>query len=363
MTPERQLSKKKTTQQTISTSPALKARIEEYVNENHKKYPTDNRFKSISAFHNYVMEKTMECFDKGKTLDDFESFSDGVIQDFFDKISWNALIPYYENAVKPNKYTDPTFEKLPYFYLTIRRLYFSIMDPYDIESIRNLYNRLRYYLLSNKLTKESNLDLFTGKSKNDLTGIFEYSGIYPNLSFENCKYTAAIFGLLGVKISDCLYSEKDNYCRFDLKATDLFFRKDLVKSERIKLINYNLSQLINYSKIINDNDYYLWMKMAEDKNNIICFNNSKARKEWIDLIEKDIEKFGEKEDYIHYMLQFFERLHWIDIESERELIFQIRLSENKNKEEIQLLKRIFSKLSEISRRDGKFYLKTIGETK
>jgi len=360
MASKRQLSKKKTSQQTISISPALKARIEKYVNDNNRN-PKDNRFKSISAFYNYVLEKSMDCFDKGKTLDDFESFIDGTIQDFFDKISWKALIPYYEDAIKPNRYTDPTFEKLPYFYLTIRRLYFSIMDPYDIESIKNLYNRLRNYLLSNNLTKESNLDLFTGKSKTDLTGIFEYSGIYRNLSFENCKYTAAIFGLLGVEISNCLYSEKDNYCRFDLKATDLFFIKELVKSERIKLINYNISQLINYYRIINDNDYYLWMKMAEDRNNFICFNNPEARKEWFGLIEREIEKFGEKEDYPLNMLRFFERLHWVDIEteSERELIFHIRLSEPKNKNEIQLLKKNLSRKSKISQRDGKYYLEII----
>jgi len=360
MASERKLSKKKTTQQTISISPALKARIEKYVNDNNKKNPKDNRFKSISAFHNYVLEKTMDCFDNDKTLDDFQSFIDSEIQDFFDKISFKALIPYYENAVKPNRYTDPTFNKLPFLYLTIRRLYFSIMDPYDINSIKNLFNRLRNYLLSNNLTKESNLDLFTGKSKTDFTGIFEFSGIYRNLSFENCKYMAAIFGLIGGKITNCLYLEKDNYCRFDLKATDLFFRKELDnKSERMKLINYNISQLINYMRIINDDDYYLWMKMAEDKNIFISFNNSEARKEWFNLIENELERFGEKEDYTLNMLRFFERLHWVDVESERELKFHIRLSEPKNKDEIQLLKKILSRKSKISQRDEKYYLENI----
>ena len=62
------------------------------------------------------------------------------------------------------------------------------------------------------------------------------------------------------------------------------------------------------------------------------------------------------------MLKFLERLHWIDIESERELQFQIRLSDVKNKEEIQFLKRILSKKSEISQRDGNYYLKNISKT-
>ena len=127
----------------------------------------------------------------------------------------------------------------------------------------------------------------------------------------------------------------------------------------MKLINYNISQLINYMRIINDDDYYLWMKMAEDKNNFISFNSSEARKEWFDLIEKEIEKFGEKEDYTLNMLRFFERLHWVEVESERELIFHIRLSEVKNKDEIQLLKKVLSRKSKISKRDGKYYIENI----
>ena len=93
---------------------------------------------------------------------------------------------------------------------------------------------------------------------------------------------------MGVKISNCLYSEKDNYCRFDLEATELFFRKELVRSERIKLMNNNVYQLINYHRIINDDDdYFLWMKLANDKNNFICFNNQNTRMEWFDLIKQN----------------------------------------------------------------------------
>jgi hypothetical protein len=357
MVSERELSKKKTTQQTISISPALKARIEQYVNNNFKKFPKDNRLKSISSFYNYVLEKTMDCFDKGKTLDDFETFVDSEISNFFDKITFKAIIPYYEAALKTNRFTDPTFDKLPLFFLTIRRLYFSIMDPYDIESIKEFFDRLRNWLLTNNLTKDSNLDLFTGKSKTDLTGIFEFSGFYRNLSFENCKYTAAIFGLLGVNISNCLYSEKENYCRFDLETTELFYQKELVRSERIKLMNNNVYQLINYSRIIlDDEDYFLWMKMANDENNFISFNNPLTRKEWIDLIGKEIEEFSEKEEFNLHVLRFFEKLHWVDIESEEELIFRIRLSKSKHPDEHQFLMNTLSKKSKVLQNNGKYYL-------
>jgi hypothetical protein len=357
MVSERELSKKKTTQQTISISPALKARIEQYVNNNSKKNPKDIRLKSISSFYNYVLEKTMDCFDKGKTLEDFEAFADEEIRNFFNKITFNAIIPYYEDALKTNRYTNPSFDKLPLFFLTIRRLYLSIMDPYDNESIKFLFDRLRNWLLSNNLTKDSSLDLFTGKTKTDLSGIFEFSGFYRNLSFENCKYVAAIFGLLGVRITNYIHSEKDNYFRFDLKATELFFQKELVRSERIKLMNENVAQLINYKHIIFDkNDYFLWMKLAKGKNNLICFNNQETQFEWFELIREEIERFGEKEEYLLHFIRFFEKLHWIDIESEEDLIFQIRLSEEKHPKEIQFIIKTLSEKSKVSQNDGKYYL-------
>ena len=351
------MSSRKTSQQTISISPELKGRIEEYVMINHENHPNDKRFRSISSFYTSVMEKTLDCFDKGKTLDDFESFVDSEVKDFFEKLSFNALIPYYEQGILPNKYIDPTFEKIPLFFLTLRRLYLSIMDPYDNKTIHELMNRLRNYLLSNNITKEMRLDLFTGGSATDLTGIFEYVGIYKNLCFETCKYQAAIFGLLGVKITECLYSEKDLYCRFDLRATDLFFRKELAKKEIIELMQHNVSYLINYSNVINDLDYYLWKRMAEDKNIFLCFNNEEERENWINLIKNDISKFAEEEDFPLNLLKFFEKIHWIDIENDKELIFHIRI---KNQNEIEFLLNTLSKYSSIEEANGKYYLKKKG---
>jgi len=359
MTPEKPLSKKKITQQTISISPALKDKIERYIIENNKKNPKDERFKSISRFYNFVMERAVECFDQGKTLDDFEKFVDSEIKSFFEKLSYNALIPYYETIIRTNRYTNPFFEKNTFFYLTLRRLYQTHMDPYDISSIKMMFNRIRNYLYSNNLTKEVNLDLFTGKNIKDLTGVFEYAGLYKNLTFENCKYNAAIFGLLGVKITNILYSDKDNYFRFDIKTTDLFYRKELMKKERINLINKNLSYFFNFLKILDDKDYYFWMKLAEDKQAIITFNNEETKNEWVNLIETQVKEFGENEDYSLNLLRFFEKLHWIEIENEKDLRFQIRLSKSKFPIEREFLFEILSKKSTILREKENFYLKDL----
>ncbi|UCC18804.1 MAG: hypothetical protein JSV62_11935 [Promethearchaeota archaeon] len=361
MTSEKPLSQKKTTQQTISISPALKDRIEQYVIEKQNKDPKDHRVKSISAFYNFVLEKTIDCFEQGKTLNDFETFVDSEIRGFFEKISFNALIPYYETAIRTNRYTHPFFEKNIFFYLTLRRLYLDRMDPYDIASIKSIFNRVKNYLMSQNLTKDVNLDIFIGKNGKGLTGIFEYSGLYKNLTFENCKYNAALFGLLGTKITNFLYSDKENYFRFDLKATDLFYRKELAKKERIELVNHNLSYFFNYPRILDDKDYYFWMRLAEDRNAIINFNNEETQKDWINLTERDIDKFGDHEDYALNLLKFFEKLHWIEIESEKDLIFQIKLSEKRFQNEKELLLGTLSQRSKILQINGKYQLKRIIE--
>ncbi len=359
MPSQKPLSKKKITQQTISITPNLKERIDNYVIENQEKHPDDKRFKSVSAFYNHVLNKTLDCFEKGKNLDDFENYVDSEFRNFFDRISFKATIPYYEEAIKTNKYINPTLEKIPSFFLTIRRFYMKMMESRDIFSIQNTVSRIKNYLVSNNLTKEFKIDLFTGKSPTDLSGVFEYSGIYKNLSYDTCKYTSAFFGILGIRVNNIVYSEKDCYYRFDLKATDLFFRDDLVKSERIMLMNENISHFINYCRILNDKDYYLWMKMAEDKNIILCFNNDETQNRWMNLIENEIRKFSDKDDNRLQILKIFEKLHWIDIENEDELFFYIRLSDSKYQYEKEYLMKILSKNSQIFYENGGYYLKDL----
>lgn len=356
---EKTLSKKKITQQTISISPLLKEKIENYVTKFNKKNPKDPRFKSVSAFYNSVMEQTMEIFSKGKTLEDLDKFVDTEIQGFFDKISFKGMIPYYENAVKPNRYSNLTLDNTPQFFFSLRKLYTSMWDPRDPKSIKNIFERIRKYLLSNNLTKEHNIDIFTGKSNEDMKGVFEYVGIYKNLFNEFCKYSAAFFGLLGTRVSDFLYSEKDLYYRLDLEATELFFRNEPAKKDRIKLMDHNLSYLINYMRIINDEDQYLWMRMAEDKETFISFKNRKDLEEWFALIYDDVKKFGDNEIELLNLLKFFEKLHWIEIESGNDLIFVFTLSTLKNSIERDFLLETLSKCCQISEDNEVFQLKEL----
>ena len=67
-------------------------------------------------------------------------------------------------------------------------------------------------------------------------------------------------------------------------------------------------------------------------------------------------KFSEKEEFLFYLLKFFEKLHWVDIESDKDLIFRIRLSNTKYQIEKKILLNTLSKYSNISDINGKYYL-------
>ncbi len=86
---------------------------------------------------------------------------------------------------------------------------------------------------------------------------------------------------------------------------------------------------------------------------------SEERQDWINLIKNDISKFADEEDYPLYLLKFFERIHWIDIENDKDLIFHIRLSKMKYQNEIEFLLNTLNTLSNssITEANGKYYFK------
>jgi len=56
------------------------------------------------------------------------------------------------------------------------------------------------------------------------------------------------------------------------------------------------------------------------------------------------------------LLKYFEHLHWIRIENETDLIFQIRLSKEENKDEYDFILNHLSKYASITQDNGRFYL-------
>ena len=357
-TSKKYLSEKKTAQQTISISPALKDWIERYVSVNKKKAPKDESFKSISSFYNYVMEKSMEILSYGKTLDDFQMFVDHQTESFFEKLTFRAFIPLHEESVRTHRYTDLSLKDFTRFLFVLRNRYLEGVEPYDFGEIQKRFDILRNFYLENKIVKDIHLEILSD-DKRYPKAIFYWTGNYRNLFWENSKMNAAVFGIIGVKITKVIYSENELYCRFNLRPTDLMFNQQKPRGLRkplLDLARYNVNALLNSQKILQDQTFYLWMKFAEDRDIYIQFHSNKARNQWIKGMINDIETKSKPKEIIPHILLIFSKLHWIDIEDIESNSFKVRLSEKSDNEEITYMLDLLSNYSNISKVEGRYYL-------
>jgi len=190
--------------------------------------------------------------------------------------------------------------------------------------------------------------------------LYEHSGFHKNINYEGFKYMASVAAMLGMEIINCIYSEVENYCRLDLKITDLTYLKEVNVEELVKLMRKNLQYFTNYFRINNDEeDAYLWMKLAEDKDFVISYNNKILLKKRLDIIVEDLKKFGERDKFLLSLLKFFEKLHWIAIVSEQDLIFSVNLSRKEFHNEREFLFEFLSKYSKVLQANENYYLEDI----
>jgi len=356
-TSKKYLSNKRTAQQTISTSPAIKEWITRYVNVNHKKDPDDPRFNSISSFYNYVMENLLKLFEEGKTLDDLKRVQDKKVKDFFERFSFNATIPLYEMAVEPNKFTPFSFEFNTRFLLKYLDLFKSETNSNNYKDFGLFFEKLRSRYAKTNITKDMRLELYPGKNNEPGGGTLEFIGKYKNLHFENSKFFAAVFGILGARITDFFYSPDDLYCRIEVLETNLVHNDDLAKKERLKLIEENIDYIINYNRMLDENDIYLWMKLSEDNGTFISFKNKRVFNKWIRNVENHLQKFGTREEFLKKIMSFFQKLHWIRIVNNKDLSFQIEQSLEKEGTQAQWLLKYLSKHSTITQNEDIFSFK------
>ena len=357
MTSKKYLSNKRTAQQTISTSPAIKDWVKRYVHVNHKEKPNDERYRSISNFYNYVMENMLQLFEEGKTIDDLKRLENKKVKEFFERFTFKATIPLYEMAIEPNKYTHFSFEFNTRFLLMYLDFFWNEVRSHNFKDIELFFEKIRSRYATSNVSKDMRLEIFPGKDKQPGKGSLEFIGKFKNLHFENCKFFAAVFGILGVKVTDFIYSQEDYYCRLELLETELLFKKELAKKERLKLLKENVNFIINFNRLLDDKDKYLWMKLAEDNELYISFKSKNAFNKWIKTIEEDLRKFGTQEDFLNKILQFFNKIHWIRIDNLKELSFRIEQAIEKNTEQKQLLIDYLSQYTEINQKDTLYYLK------
>ncbi len=323
MSSKKFLSNKKTAQQTISISPALKDWLKRYVNVKHRENLDDERYKSISAFYNYILENVLNLFKKGKTLDDFKRVEDKQIGEFFDKFTFRATIPLYEMVIETNRYTPFSFDFNTRFLLSYIKLLRGSSQSQSYEGVQIFFERIRSRYGTTNVSKDIKVEIFPDKKGGYAKGYLEFIGRYKNLHFENIKFMAAVLGVLGARVVDFIYSPDDYYCRLDLLATDLLFRKDRVKKERLKLLEENVDFIINYNRMLDEKDMYLWMRLAADNGVLISFKNQNVFNKWVKSIEVHLRKYGKKEDFLFKMLQFFDKLHWIRFENVKDYHFKL----------------------------------------
>ncbi len=340
--------------QTISTSPALKEWLKRYIRINKKKNPEAERYKSISALYRYIIENAIKILETGKTLDEFKDYVDKEFKESYDKFTFKAAIPIYEMAVELNRF-EIDFKRMLEFLLMIRNYYLKT-SVFDMVELKKIFERLKKRVLTNNTVKNFTLELIPQKNPN-FRGIVEFSAYYRNLHYENCKFNAALLGLLGLKIINFDYAEKDIYSRTVFETTPLFFQEDLNLNEKKNLIKENISFLINYNYILEDDDRFLWLKMVKDSDVVLSFNSDSARERWFSEIEKDILKFGSKNEIPLKMLKFFHRIHWIKLESEEGLSFTINLLKEVNKQDLEFLLKYLSRFGTLDSEKGKYYLR------
>ena len=379
MSSKKFLSTKKTAQQTISISPALKDWITRYVHVNYQKNQEDSRFKSVSAFICEIMEGIMVLFQNGKTINDLNIVQDKKIQEekkvkrekkvksLFEPFSFNATIPLYEMVCKFAKYSPFSFEFNTRFLLLYLDKFKREVSSHNYKDVDLFFEEIRRQRAKSTVSKDFTLELFQGKNREPAKGTFEFFAKYENIHFENCKFFAAVFGMLGVRVTDFIYSPNNYYCRMELIETNLLFekveeeREKLPKKERLKerlkLIEENVEYVANFNGMLDDEDYYFWMKLSNDHEIYISFKTQAAFNKWIKNIEVHLRKYGKKEEFYVKILQFFNKLHWIRIENKKNLSFRIERALEENKEQKQYLVSYLSKLSKITEIEGIYYLK------
>ena len=357
MTTKRYLSNKNTTQQTISISPSLKDWIRRYVSIMHKKKPEDEDYKSISAFYCSAMENVLRIFELGKDLKDFENFHDREIQKLYPDEGRFSL-PFVEASVIMSSFMpiDFFFEK-PFFF-NMANLVLKNIDSYSMDSIKNIFTRIKNRLVQNNLIKDVRWDIVPKKGKKGFEGVLEYSGNYKYIHINNVKFNSALMGLAGLRITDFHYSGEDKYVRIKFTTDDMLFSNEEAIEARTELAKNNQDYVINLFRVMEHGTPHLWQRLSNNDHILISFRNEEDFDECLLKLEVDLKKYGFEEDFGLYLLRFFEQIHWIKIVDESELAFQFLISEDNHKNERELISNYLSKHFRVVEKAQIYYLQS-----
>ncbi|MFX1363838.1 MAG: hypothetical protein ACFFCE_14350 [Promethearchaeota archaeon] len=294
----------------------------------------NDNLKSYSSFISKILERVMNLFLNGKNLEDLEITADSKMKEFYEKITFRALIVYYEFIIKINKYEKFELNKMLNIFMMYKNFFTGGKVIAEDDAVLTL-NRFKNFMISNNTTR----DVMIERSGNKY--IFQYFGIYPEMHYDFSKWIAGILGFLGIKVEKISYS--NNYTRIDFKKTDLFGESAPVLKKRTQLLEYNTNYFTNFNKILEDeDDVHFWLRINQSNSPIISFKSVEEGLALIKEILDDLNKWITPREFKGKVLEIFKKLRWIKNIDENQLSFQLTIEESST--EYKIMNTLFNEL-------------------
>ncbi|TXT63663.1 MAG: hypothetical protein BAJALOKI3v1_330017 [Promethearchaeota archaeon] len=350
MVKSRNLSKKITARLTISLSPYLKDLVKRYVKEKRQEYPDEEMYSSISRFISNIIEIGLEISDHYDSLEKLKKIPGKQILDFYDDISFRAVIDTYEENVEKSKYDLHDSDQIIALFLKFKDYLLKDADKLSDELMEKRAGEFNKYFVDNKVAKDFDIIIKGNRY------LLDFSGTYPNIHFLYTKGIIGIFSVLGLKLIDAIIGR--DYSKMEFEKTWLFRSSELQKKERKRLYQENMAKVINYNSIVNDKAHHLWIRLSDYENTVITFRNKSEGIKTVEEISQEIIRFS-KYGYKRDILRLFEKLNWIKVTESltKEIPFQFSISEQYHQMEREITLEILNSHGKIYQEDNTFYFK------
>jgi len=286
----------------------------------------------------------MKIFEKEKNLDDFDRFVDRTIEDFYEQITFKAIIPHFEEAIEMNRYLNLS-KGLVSFYGAFRKTFTEGLsfeevgknfDHYATSLVKRFDNFTKQNKITRSLSIEKDKDLF----------IVEHIGNYKSLHYELSKAVAAIAGVAGLKVKKTSYIADSSinyfYMRYDCKLTEIVRQNKPRLRDQIALALENIDTMIKYEQIITDKSEHVWINTSKFKGAIISFSDIKTGIEYVRSKIKELETTVDRTELSYHVLLIFEHFHWITIDNKQPLSFRYIFSKEEHHIEHAIMEEILT---------------------
>ena len=275
----------------------------------------------------------MKLFTSGKSLEVLQTLPDRRIQKFYDKLTFKAVIPYYEITINLFKYQELELKTMLNLFMLYRN-FITGGEELTVKDAKEMGDRFRRFMKSNNITKDFIFEVDGRKI------IIQYFGMYPNMHYDFSKWIACLLGVLGLKIESIIYEQ--NYTRYNSIATRYFETNEPMIEERTKIFVHNMKMFTNLSRTINNDDrIHLWMKLAKNSESQISFSNVENGVKNVKKAIAELKEYSSHDKLASTILKMFEHFGWIKVEYGEELKIANNLS-NSHTIEREIMEQIFN---------------------